>query len=123
MGSAHPHLPLTLLCCRPQVDVHQNDINEATATGFAEMLMCNTSIVELNLDSNHLAGAAKHVAIALPLNSTLKKLHVADCWIEDKEAEMLLQALEKNTAITEFTGSNNRCDTKDVRRRLRTWAR
>jgi len=105
------------------VDVRQNDINESAAIGFAEMLMCNTTIVELNLSSNHVASAAKHLAVALPMNSTLTKLYVEDCWIEDKEAELLLAALGKNSSITEFRGSNNRCDKKDVRKQLRSWAR
>jgi Ran GTPase-activating protein (RanGAP) involved in mRNA processing and transport len=105
------------------VDVRQNDINESTATGFAEMLMVNTTIVELNMNSNNVASAAQHLAAALPTNSTLTKLHLEDCWIEDKEAELLLQALGKNSSIIEFRGSNNRCDKKDIRRQLRSWTR
>ena len=105
------------------MDVRQNDINETAASGFAEMLMCNAALEELNMNSNNVGKSAKHFAISLPLNKTLKKLYLEDCWIEDAEAEELLEALRKNVSVTEFRGANNRCNKKEVRKQLRSWAR
>lgn len=105
------------------MDVRQNDIKEKTAIGFAEMLGCNSTLLQLNLSSNFVTSAAKHFAVNLGMNTTLKKLCLEDCWIEDADAGLLIAALDKNTAVAEFRGANNRCLQKDLRKKMRSWTR
>ncbi len=46
-----------------------------------------------------------------------------DCWIADAEAQLLVDALGKNSTLLEFRGANNQCLDKALRKQMRSWAR
>lgn len=100
------------------LNLKNNDMHDKATIAISEMLMCNNTITELDLTCTFAGKDTKYLAEALEANTTLKKLTMDNCQIEDDEALLLLAALEKSS-VTEFHAFNNCCLKKDVRKKMR----
>ena len=85
-----------------------NDIDDAGAAGLADALKFNTTLSVLNLSENSIGDAgAANLADALKWNKTLTELNLRDNFVYEAGAERLADALKSSTTLTESNLRNN----------------
>ena len=90
------------------LNLSENCIGDAGATNLADALKSNTTLTELNLGSNSIQEAgAERLADALKSNTTLTELNLRDNGIRDDGAASLADALKSNTTLTELNLREN----------------
>jgi hypothetical protein len=102
-----------------KIDVSSCDMHDKAILGFAEALMCNNTLTELNLSNNFARKESKYIAEALKTNTALTSLNLDVNQIMDDGAESLKLALQVNTTLKSLSGYNNPVVDKELRKWLK----
>jgi len=106
-----------------KLSLKNNDMHDKAIIGVAELISCNTPLKYLDLTCNFVRGEAKYIAEAITMNTTLETLLMDNCQIEDEGAEALLAACKASPSIKVFSGANNNCISKDIRKQMRKFTK
>lgn len=106
-----------------KVDIKNNDIHEDGIERLMEAFKTNTSVTWLDMSDNFSRGKGEAIAEMIKANKTLTYLNLNVNQLHDQDSKLVLDAIDQNTTLKEFSAYNNGALDKNTRKRLRGFKR
>jgi len=102
-----------------KIDIKNDDIHEDAIAAIMDALKTNTTVTWLDMSDNFSRGKGEQIGEMIKANKTLTYLNLNVNQLTDEDSQYVLEALEQNTTIKEFTAYNNGAVDKATRKKLR----
>jgi len=102
-----------------KVDIKNNDIHEEAIQELMKVLETNTTVTWLDMQDNFSRGKGEAIRDMLKANKSITYLNLSVNQLSDEDSQNVLEGVEANTTLKEFTAYNNGALDKATRKKLR----